>query len=330
MTLRRREFISLLAGAAAWPLAVRAQQDAHVRRIGVLRSAGENDSETQRQLAAFRDALQKFGWNEGRNVRIEYRYADGDFSRIRRNAAEMAAMSPDAILVSGDTATSAIQQETSTIPIVFVQVNDPLGHGIVPSLARPGGNITGFTPSEFSIGGKMLEVLKDLAPKITRAAAILVPDLGDQMGMWRTIEAAAQSLGVQTTLAGVQDVSELEPTIRSFASNSNGGLIVVGNRVTIAHRELTISLAAHYRLPAIYSYKFFVADGGLASYGSELTDQYRRAAGYVDRILKGESPSVLPVQQPTKYELVINLKTAKALGLTVPPTLFARADEVIE
>jgi putative tryptophan/tyrosine transport system substrate-binding protein len=328
--MNRRHFITLLGGAAAWPLAARAQQGDRVRRIGVLRSAGESDPETQHQLAAFRDALQKLGWNDGRNVRIEYRYADGDLARIRRNAAEMAAMRPDAILVSGDTATSVIQQETSTIPIVFVQVNDPLGHGIVPSLARPGGNVTGFTPSEFSIGGKMLEVLKDLAPEITRAAAILVPDLGDQIGMWRTIEAAAPSLGVQATLAGVQDVSDLEPAIRSFASNSNGGLIVVGNRVTIAHRELTISLVARYRLPAIYSYKFFVADGGLASYGSELTEQYRRAAGYVDRILRGESPSVLPVQQPTKFELAINLKTAKALGLTVPPTLFARADEIIE
>jgi putative ABC transport system substrate-binding protein len=328
--MKRREFISLLGGAAAWPLAAPAQQSGRIPRIGVLRSSSAKDAETQRQIAAFRDALQELGRTEGVNVRFEYRYADGDAARIRRNAAEMVAIGPDVILVAGDTGTVAIQQETRTIPVVFLQVNDPLGTGLVANLARPGGNVTGFTPSEFSIGTKMLEVLKEVASGVSHVAVIAASDLSDQIGMWRAIEAAAPSLGVQVTLVGVQDVSQLEPAIQSFARGSSRGLIVMGNRVTITHRELTIALAARYRLPAVYSYRFFVADGGLASYGSHLIDQYRRAASYVDRILKGESPSTLPVQQPTRFELVLNLKTARSLGLEVPPTLLARADEVIE
>jgi putative ABC transport system substrate-binding protein len=329
--MNRRKLITLLGGGAvAWPFAARAQQESRIRKVGILRSSSANDAETQRQNATFRDAMRQLGWTEGRNVRFEHRFADGEVARIRANAAELAAMHPDVILAVGDTGASAIQQATRAVPIVFLQVNDPVDRGLVANLARPGGNITGLTPSEFSIGAKMLEVLKEVAPGVAHAAAILAPDLGDQMGMWRAIEAAAPSLGVQVTMAGVHDVSQLEPAVQSFARGSNRGLIVLGNRVTITHRDATIALAARYRLPAVYSYRFFVADGGLASYGSDLTDQYRRAASYVDRILKGESPSMLPVQQPTKFELAINLKTAKALGLDVPPTLLARADEVIE
>jgi putative tryptophan/tyrosine transport system substrate-binding protein len=325
----RRSLVKILGGAALLGIAHSAgAQKAKSFTIAYLALLPGED---RNFVPNFLHRLDQLGYVDGQNLHFVYRSAEGRPELLSGLASDLVRMKPDVLVTGfGTVAAKAGKAAGDGIPVVFMAVGDPVGAGVVASLARPGGNVTGFTPSEFSIGGKMLEVLKDLAPEITRAAAILVPDLGDQIGMWRTIEAAAPSLGVQATLAGVQDVSDLEPAIRSFASNSNGGLIVVGNRVTIAHRELTISLAARYRLPAIYSYKFFVADGGLASYGSELTEQYRRAAGYVDRILRGESPSVLPVQQPTKFELAINLKTAKALGLTVPPTLFARADEIIE
>jgi len=328
--VKRRDFITLLGGAAAWPLAARAQQPERMRRVGVLISATEDDPQLRRQLVALQEGLRELGWSEGRNVRIDTRLTAGDPDRLKAYAAELVALEPDALVASGPTPVLALQRETRTVPIIFAQVNDPVGSGLVASLPRPGGNVTGFTPAEFSIGGKMLEVLKDLSPGTRRFGAVLDETLTDQAGMWRTLESVAPMIGAQVQQLGVRSPAEIEPAITGFADSPNGALIVIANRITIVHREHIIALAARHRLPAIYSYRYFVTDGGLVSYGADLIGLYHRVASYVDRVLKGEKPADLPVQQPTKYELAINLRTAKALGLGVPPTLLARADEVIE
>jgi ABC-type uncharacterized transport system substrate-binding protein len=329
--MRRRQVITLLGGAAAaWPLAARAQQGGRMRRVGVLVSNAEDDPQVQRQLAAFQRGLAELGWIEGRNVQIDRRFAVDDQSRVQAFASELIGLKPDVILASGPTTVSAVQRETRTIPVVFAQINDPLGAGVVTSLARPGGNITGFTPTEFSVGGKWLGLLKEIAPEVAQAGAILDTGLSDQVGMWRAMEAAAPPLRMRVVQLAMPSPAEIESAIDGFAREPNGGLIVLANRTTIVHRERIIAMAAKHRLPAVYAYDYFVADGGLASYGANLVDLYRQTASYVDRILKGEKPGDLPVQQPTKYELAINLKTAKALGLTVPPNLLATADEVVE
>ena len=330
--IKRREFISLLGGAAAaWPLAARAQQHEQMRRVGVLISSTGNDPQGRRQIAAFQQGLQELGWMEGQNVRIDFRFLGDEPNRLKAYAAELVALKPDALLASGQTEVVALQQEAITIPIVFTQVNDPVGAGLVKTLARPGGSATGFTPTEFSIGGKMLEVLRDLVPDVKQVAVVLDPKLSDQTGMQSAMEAVALRLGLRLQQLGVpDDPADIENPISSFARHQNGGLIVLANRNTTLHRKLIIAAAAKHRLPTIYSYRYFVEDGGLASYGADLLGLYKRAASYVDRILKGERPADLPVQQPTQYELIINMKTAKALDLDVPPTLLARADEVIE
>ena len=326
----RREFITLLGSAAAWPVVARAQQPERMRRIGVLLPFSESDPESQLRKAAFVDGLQKFGWTKGTNVLIDYRWAGGDADRIRLYATELTATRPDVIWTSGGLPLLPLKRATRTIPIIFTQVYDPVGSGFVASLTRPGGNITGFTLGEFSMGGKILEVLKEVAPQVSRVAVILNLEQPAHVAMWRSIEATAPSFGVRLTPSDVQGPDEIERTIEAFAREPNGGLIVLPSPVAIVHRELITALAARHRLPAVYGYRFFVTGGGLVSYGIDPADQTRQAAGYVDRILKGEKPGDLPVQQPTKYELVINLKTARALGLTVPDTVLARADEVIE
>ena len=330
--MQRREFITLLGGAAAaWPLAARAQQPERVRRVGVLISSTEDDPQVRLQTAAFQQGLLELGWAEGRNVHIDFRFLGGEPNRLKTYAAELVALKPDALLASGPTAVVALQKEAITIPVVFTQVNDPVGAGLVETLARPGGNVTGVTPTEFSIGGKMLEVLRDLVSDVGQVGVILDAKLSDQTGMWIAMEAVAPSLGLRLQQLGIPDSpADIENPIGSFARNQNGGLIVLANRNTIVHRQFIIAAAAKHRLPAIYSYRYFVEDGGLASYGADLLELYKRAATYVDRIFKGERPADLPVQQPTKYELVVNLKTAQALGRSVPPTLLTRADEVIE
>jgi putative tryptophan/tyrosine transport system substrate-binding protein len=327
----RREFITLMGGAATvWPLAARAQQRERMRRIGVLESYNENDPQQRLLTAAFVGGLQKLGWIAGANVTIDYRWGGGDPDRIRRCAAELTDLQPDVILSAGPLPLLALKRATRIIPIVFTNIYDPLGSGFVASLTRPGGNITGFTLGEFSMGGKILEVLKEVAPEVSRVAVVLNLDQPPHVALWRTIEAAASSLGVRLTPADVQGPDEIEHAIEAAAREPNAGLIVLPGIIAVVHRELITALAARYRLPAIYAFRFFVDSGGLVFYGVNPADHFRQAAGYVDRILKGEKPNDLPVQQPTKFELVINLKTAKALGLTIPPTLLARADEVIE
>jgi ABC-type uncharacterized transport system substrate-binding protein len=330
--VRRREFITLLAGAAAaWPLAARAQQGERVRRVGVLSGLREDDPESLARRAAFEQALQALGWTAGRNLRIDYRWlTDIDPVTIRKLAAELAALAPDVILASGNVVIAPMLQAARTTPIVLVQAVDPVGSGFIESMARPGGNVTGFTQFEYSLAGKWLELLKEIAPRVTRVAVIRDPTRGPGIGQFAVIQAMAPSHAVELTPINANDPAETRTArIAAFASSPNGGLIVtVGG--TAVHRDVAITAAAKNRLPAIYPYRYFVADGGLISYGPDTIDQYRRAAGYIDRILKGEKPADLPVQAPTKYHLVINLKTAKALGLEVPPTLLARADEVIE
>jgi putative ABC transport system substrate-binding protein len=329
--MRRREFIRLLGGAAATPpLALRAQPGEPTRRIAVLMAFAENDPGAQANIIAFQQALQKLGWTDGRNVRIDYRWGAADPERIRGYAIELVGLKPDVILVSTSLGLQPLRQETRSIPIVFTQISEPVQSGFVASMAHPGGNITGFTTFEASVWGKSLEVLKEVAPHVARVAVMLSPDQAPQAGMWRAVEAAAPSLGVKTTATPVRNAVEIERAINAFAREPNGGLIVLASSPTLVHRELIIALAARHRLPAIYPYRHFVADGGLICYGFDLVEQYRGAAAYVDRILRGEKPADLPVQQPTKFKLVINLKTAKALGLTVPLTLQAAADEVIE
>jgi ABC-type uncharacterized transport system substrate-binding protein len=329
--MRRREFITLFGGAAAaWPLAARAQQGERMRRIGVIMSNAPDDPEGQARVVTFLQGLQQSGWTDGRNVRIEYRWATGDPDRFRRYAAELVAIAPDVILVTGSAAVGQLLQVTRSVPIVFVAVPDAVGAGFVENLARPGGNATGFIGFEYGLSGKWLELLKEIAPGVTRAAVLRDPAITAGIGQFGAIQAVAPSVGIQVSPAGVSGADEIERAVTAFARGSNGGLIVTGSALAVVHRDLIVTLAARHKLPAVYWDRAPVASGGLISYGADLRDQYRRAAGYVDRILKGEKPGDLPVQAPTKYELIINLKTAKALGLEVPPTLLVRADEVIE
>jgi putative ABC transport system substrate-binding protein len=329
--MRRREFITLLGGVtAAWPLAARAQQGERMRRIGSLMGQAADDPVAQIRNAAFLQGLQELGWTVGRNTQIEYRWAAGDANRMRRYAAELVALAPDVILASGGFGMGPLQQATRTVPIVFVNVTDPVGAGFVDSLARPGGNATGFLLVEYGIGAKWLELLKQIAPRVTRVAVLRDPATASGTGQLGAIQSVAPSFGVELRPADVRDAGQIERTIAAFAREPNGGLIAIAGALANVHRDLIIGLAARHRLPAVYAYRHFVTGGGLISYGPDTIDQYRRAAGYVDRILNGQKPADLPVQAPTKYELVINLKIAKALGLDVAPILLARADEVIE
>ena len=328
--MKRREFITLLGGAAAaWPLAARAQQGQRVRRIGVLMSVAADGPEGQARLAAFRRGLQQLGWTDGRNVNMDIRWGAGDAERTRKYAAELVALGPDVILASGDPV-MALQQATRTVPIVFTIIADPVGAGLVESLARPGGNSTGFMSYEHGFGAKWLELLKEIAPSMKRAAVIRNADESSGIAQFAGIQGVAPALGVELNPIGVRDVSEIERAVTAFARSPNGGLIVTGSAPAAIHRDLIVTLAARHKLPAVYFGHFMVTAGGLISYGPDLVHQHQGAAGYVDRILKGEKPADMPVQAPTKYEMAINLKTAKALGLDVPPALLARADEVIE
>ena len=326
--MRRREFIALLGGAAAWPIAASAQQP--VRRIGVLMPLAADDREAPTRIAAFHQGLQQLGWVVGRNVRIEYRWGAGDPDRIRKSVAELIELVPDVILAGGSATLGPLLQATRAVPTVFVHVPDPVGAGFVDSLARPGGNATGFAIFEYNISGKWLELLKQIAPAVTQAGVIRDPAISAGIGQWGAIQAMAPSVGVEVIPVNVRDAPEIERAITTFARSSNGGLLVTASALAVRHRDLIVTLAARHKLPAVYWERFFVTGGGLISYGPDVVDQFRRAAGYVDRILKGEQPADLPVQAPTKYELAINLKTAKAFGLEVPPSLLARADEVIE
>jgi len=328
--MKRRDFITLLGGAAvSWPLAAGAQQGGMMRRIGVLSNLAEDDLETRSRNTVVRQRLQELGWTEGRNVRIDYIFSLGNIARLRQYAAELVALAPDVILATGQEATRALQQVTRTVPIVFVLVPDPVGAGFVDSLAHPGGNVTGFTPWEYGFSAKWLELLKEIAPGVKRVA-VLRDAAVPEVGQFAIIQAAAPSLGVDVSPISARDAGEIECAITTFARSSNGGLIVPGSALAAVHRDRIAALAALNKLQAVYVTRFFVTAGGLISYGPDFVDQYRRAASYIDRILKGAKLADLPVQVPTKYQLVINLKTAKTLGLTVPPTLLARADEVIE
>jgi putative ABC transport system substrate-binding protein len=328
-SIRRRAFIALLGTAAAWPLAARAQRSDRMRRIGVLAQGAANDAETAARLTAFVQGLQELGWSVGRNARIEYRWADGDATLARKYAAELVALGPDVILAAGGNGIRPLLDLTSTIPIVFDAL-DPVAGGFVDSLARPGGNATGFTQFELAMSGKWLELLKQIAPGVKRVAVVRDPTNTASTGQFSAIQAVAPPLGVEINPIDVRNAGAIERGVSTFVRAPNGGLIVAASPPSDVHRNLIITLAARHRLPAGYPFRYYVADGGLISYGPDRLDSYHRAAGYVDRILKGERPADLPVQAPTKYELVINLKTAKALGLDVPPTLLARTDEVIE
>jgi ABC-type uncharacterized transport system substrate-binding protein len=327
--MRRREFITLIGGAAAWPLAARAQQGERVRRIGVLAQAAANDPETAARLTAFVQGLQELGWSVGRNARIEYRWAAANYDLIRKYAAELVALAPDVILAAGGQGMRPLLDLTTTVPIVFDAL-DPVGAGFVASLARPGGNATGFGAIEFGMSGKWLELLKQTAPHITRVAVLRDPNNIASVGQFSALQAVAPSFGVELSPVDVRDAGAIERGLAAFARGSNDGLILTASPTSDLHRDLVIALAARHRLPTVYPFRYFVIDGGLICYGPDRLESYRRAAGYVDRILKGEKPADLPVQAPTKYEVVINLKTAKALGLDVPPTVLTRADEVIE
>jgi putative ABC transport system substrate-binding protein len=329
--MRRRQFIALLGGAAAaWPLAARAQQPERTRRLGILMAIAENDPEGRQRVAAFVQGLRELGWTEGGNIHIDYRWAGADVGRIRSAAAELIDLKPDAIVAQTALAVAPLQQMTTTIPIVFLNIVDPVNSGFVASLARPGGNITGFTPAEMSMRGKLLEVLKEVAPAVSRVGVLYNPVQAPQVGQWRAIEAAAPALGVQVSAAGAANADEITHGIEAFAHEPGGGMIVLSNPVNDSNRGLIIALMARRLMPAIYAYPHYVREGGLVSYGVDPIDQFHQAATYVDRILKGAKPADLPVQQPTKFDLTVNLKTAKALGLTIPPSLVARADEVIE
>jgi putative tryptophan/tyrosine transport system substrate-binding protein len=326
--MNRREVITLLGGAAAaWPVAARAQQGERIRRVGALMYLAANDPDSPAIMAAFARGLQELGWIEGRNIQIDYRWGGGDLDRVRRYAAELVALAPDVFLVTSGSALAVLQNATRTVPIVFASVSDPVGAGYVASLARPGGNTTGFTLFEYSISGKWLELLKQLAPGMTRAAVIRDPSITSGTGQFAAIQAVATPLGVELTPIDARDAGGIEHTIAGF---TGGGLIVTASPSAFLRRELIIAAVARHRLPAVYSIRLYVAKGGLISYGPDEFEQHRRAASYIDRILKGERPADLAVQHPTKYDLVINLKTAKALGLEIPPTLLAVADEVIE
>jgi putative tryptophan/tyrosine transport system substrate-binding protein len=328
--IRRREFMALLGSAAAWPIAARAQQPDRVRRIGVLMPLAEDDPVGQARVAAFLQGLRGSGWINRGNVQIDYRWSTGDDERIRRDSAELVALAPDVVLATGSATVGALLRLTRAIPIVFPIVVDPVGAGFVESLARPGGNATGFILFEYGLSGKWIELLKEIAPRVTRAAILRDTTIAAGSGQLGAIQSVAPSLGVELNPLGVRDGGEIERAIVSFARAPNSGLIVTGSPLALIHRDLIVALAAQHKLPAVYYDRLFISAGGLISYGPDILNQYRRAAGYVDRILRGEKPADLPVQAPVKYELVLNLKTAKTLGLDLPPALLARADEVIE
>jgi putative tryptophan/tyrosine transport system substrate-binding protein len=331
LDLRRREFITLLGGAAAaWPLAARAQQGERMRRIGVLEPIAAESPDGKARQGAFLQRLRQLGWIDGRNVRIDTRWSAGNDAETRKYATELAALAPDVILTAGSAAIEPMRQATRTVPIVFVIVPDPVGAGFVESLSRPGGNATGFMMFEYNLSGKWLELLKEITPGVTRAAVLRDPAITAGIGQFAVIQSVAPSVGVDVSPISVREVAEIERGIAAFARSPNGGMLVTASALAAVHRELIITLAARYKLPAVYVQRHFVASGGLISYGPDFIDQYRRAADYVDRILKGEKPADLPVIQSTKFEFVINMITARALGLEVPPTLLARADEVIE
>jgi len=326
--MRRREFLGILSGAAAWPVASKAQQAGRVRLVGMLSILGPDDPEGQTRRAVFEQTLQQLGWMVGRDLKIEIRQIGRDVDSLRRYAAELVALAPEVIFSIGSLPAASLQQATRTIPIVFMNVTDPVGAGLVESMAHPGGNLTGFSNFEYSISGKWAELLKQIAPKVTRALVFRVTSAAG-IGQFAAIRSVAQSLGVELTPGNVADTDEIERAMAAFARSANGGVIVTTGG-TAAHRKLIISLAARHKLPSVYPYRYYAVDGGLISYGPNTHDPVRRAAGYVDRILKGEKPADMPVQAPTKYELIVNLKTAKALGLTIPQSLLATADEVIE
>jgi putative tryptophan/tyrosine transport system substrate-binding protein len=328
--MRRREFITLLGGAAAtWPLAARAQQGERVRRVGVLLSTHEGDPARRAQLTAFVQRLTELGWADGRSVHLEVRWTAGSVDAARKYAAELVALAPDVIISDTSFNVAAVQQATRTVPIVFGGVIDPVGGGLVDSLARPGGNTTGFTAFEYAIGAKWLELLKEIAPNVTRAVVLRDPTIAAGIGQFAAIQATAP-FGIELSAVGLHDSAAIESAVAAFARDANGGLVMTAAPFGGNHPDVITALAARYKLPAVYPWRYFVNAGGLLSYGSDLASQFRSAAQYVDRILKGEKPADLPVQAPTKYELVINLRAAKAIGLDVPPTLLARADEVIE
>ena len=325
--MRRREFIAGLGGAAAWPLVARAQSE-HVRRIGTLMNV--DDADNRASYAAFVEALQRLGWTDGRNVQIETRWPGSRASDLRSDATDLVALAPDVLVAAGAVSLAPLLQATHTVPIVFAAATDPVGAGFIESMAHPGGTATGFAASEYTLGGKWLELLKEIAPSMRRTAVLRDPALTIGIGQFAAIQSVAPMLGLEVTAIDVRDASDIEPAVTAFAGSPNGGVIVAPGRFTLANHELIIALAAKYKLPAVYYRRRFVASGGLISYDFDVLQEYRGAAGYVDRILKGERPSDLPVQAPTKYELVINLKTAKALGLEIPAQILARADEVIE
>ena len=328
--MRRREFITLLGGAAAWPIGARGQQPERMRRIGVLINLTADDPQSQARIAVLLKGLQQFGWAEGVNIRIDYRWGSGDVNRLRNYAAELIALAPDVVLAGGSEAAATFQQASRNLPIVFVNVADPVGAGYVDSLSRPGGNATGLVLFEYGISPKWLELLKEIASGVTRVAVIRDAAIPAGIGQFGAIQGVSSSLGVEVSPLGLRDANEIERALTAFAQGPNGGLIVTASPAAVSHRDLIIKIAARHRLPAVYPYRLFVTSGGLMSYGPDQVGQYRQAAGYIDRILKGEKPADLPVQAPTRYELVINLKSAKALGLEIPATLLARADEVIE
>jgi putative tryptophan/tyrosine transport system substrate-binding protein len=328
--MRRREFIAGVVSAAALPLAARAQQSDRIRLIGVLSANAPDDPDMQARIAAFLQGLQQLGWINGRNVRIDTRYSAGNAADTRKHAAELAALSPDVILVTGNTPMGPLLQTTRTTPIVFAIAIDPVGSGFVGSLSRPGGNATGFMQFEYSLSAKWLELLKEIAPSVTRAAVVRDAATTAGIGQFAVIQSVAPSLGVEVSPINFRDGGEIERAVATFAHSGKGGLVVTSSALGSVHRNLILALAARHKLPAIYASRAYVTSGGLISYGADFVDQFRRAAGYVDRILKGEKPGDLPVQAPTKYELVVNLKAAKALGIVVPPALLARADAVIE
>jgi len=329
--MRRREFITLLSGTTAiWPIAVRAEQREQIARIGVLMGTAAEDPEGQARITAFRQGLQKLGWTEGRNMRIDVRWAPGDAALERKFAIVLVALAPDVILATASPTVAALQGATRTVPIVFAHSVDPVGAGFVDSLARPGGNATGFVLFEYGMGVKWLELLKEIAPKVTRVAVLRDPAIAAGIGQFGAIQSVAPTLGVELTPVNLRDPGEIERAISAFASSPNGGLIVTAAPLILVHRDLIVTLAARHKLPAVYFSRYFTAGGGLISYGTDIYDLYRRAAGYVDRVLKGERPSDLPVQAPTKFATIINMKTAKALGITMPASLLTRADEVIE
>jgi putative ABC transport system substrate-binding protein len=328
--MRRREFITLIGSAAVVPLVARAQPSESMRRVGVLMSTAADDREGQARIAAFRQGLQKLGWIEGQNVRLDIRWGGGDADLDRRFAAELVALTPDVILATASSTVAALQGATRTVPVVFAHAVDPVAAGFVDSLARPGGNATGFVLFEYGISAKWLELLKEIAPSVTRAGVLRDPAMAAGTGQFGALQSVAPSFGVELSPVNVRDAGEIERVVTAFARSSNGGLIVTASPLATLHRDLIVALAARHKLCAVYNLRLFVTAGGLISYGSDVPDLLRRAAGYVDRILKGEKPADLPVQAPTKFEMVVNIKTARALGITVPPSLLARADEVIE